>query len=96
MRITWLEFLVGCLTTFRLALMISKEEGPADAAKKTAGIRAAGLDQERFLLPMVPELLVGHGHGHIFCRHRPDHLGGFSNILARFLRRRDCDQPGVY
>jgi hypothetical protein len=33
-RITWLEFLVGCLATFRMALLISKEEGPAEAAKK--------------------------------------------------------------
>ena len=34
MRITWLEFLVGCLATYRVALLISKEDGPADAARK--------------------------------------------------------------
>ena len=27
---SWLEFVVGCLATFRLALLVSKEEGPAN------------------------------------------------------------------
>jgi hypothetical protein len=30
---SWLEFLVGCLATFRMALMVSKEEGPAELAR---------------------------------------------------------------
>lgn len=34
MKITWLEFVVGCLATFRLALLVSKEDGPADASRK--------------------------------------------------------------
>jgi hypothetical protein len=34
MKITWLEFVVGCLATFRMSLLISKEEGPAEAARK--------------------------------------------------------------
>ena len=34
MKITWLEFVVGCLATFRMSLMLAKEEGPAEAARK--------------------------------------------------------------
>lgn len=34
MNLTWLEFLVGCLATFRMALLVSKEDGPADAVQK--------------------------------------------------------------
>jgi hypothetical protein len=33
-RISWLEFVAGCLATFRLALLIAKEDGPADTTKK--------------------------------------------------------------
>jgi hypothetical protein len=42
MRITWLEFLVGCMATFRLALLIAKEDGPADVARKTREAAPAG------------------------------------------------------
>lgn len=33
-QLSWLEFIVGCLATFRIALLVSKEDGPADVAKK--------------------------------------------------------------
>ena len=42
MRITWLEFLVGCMATFRMALLISKEDGPADAARMMRHAAPAG------------------------------------------------------
>ena len=34
MKLSWLEFVVGCLATYRMALMVSKEEGPAEASRK--------------------------------------------------------------
>ena len=34
MKLSWLEFIVGCLATYRMALLVSKEEGPAEASKK--------------------------------------------------------------
>ena len=42
MSMTWMEFLAGCLATFRLALLISKEDGPADAARKLRDSVPAG------------------------------------------------------
>jgi hypothetical protein len=33
-HLSWLEFFVGCMATFRLALLISQEEGPGDVARK--------------------------------------------------------------
>jgi len=41
-KITWLEFLVGCLATFRMALLISKEDGPVDVARKARLAAPAG------------------------------------------------------
>ena len=41
-RISWLEFAVGCLATFRLALLVAKEDGPADVAKKMRLFAPAG------------------------------------------------------
>ena len=42
MKLTWLEFLVGCLATFRIALLISKEDGPADASRKMRSAAPSG------------------------------------------------------
>jgi hypothetical protein len=42
MNLTWLEFVVGCLATYRLALLFSKEEGPAKAASKVRAAAPAG------------------------------------------------------
>lgn len=34
MKINWIEFALSSLAVFRVSLLISKERGPADAAKK--------------------------------------------------------------
>lgn len=34
MKLSWLEFVIGCLATYRVALLIAKEEGPAEFARK--------------------------------------------------------------
>ena len=51
MKSIWLEFVVGCFGTFRMSLLISKEEGPAETARK-AGSNGV-------LLRVVPIVLVG-------------------------------------
>lgn len=39
---TWLEFVVGCLATYRLSLLGSKEEGPAELAKHVRELAPEG------------------------------------------------------
>jgi len=41
-HLSWLEFFVGCMATFRLALLISQEEGPGDVARKLRESTPAG------------------------------------------------------
>ena len=50
-KITWLEFLVGCLATFRMSLLISKEDGPANAARKARMAAPAGWIKQGFHCP---------------------------------------------
>lgn len=80
-RIPWLEFVAGCLATFRLALLIAKEDGPADAAKKLRLSAPAGWIRRGFSCEWWQSFWWGMA---VALREQPDRLLKLAEMEMRW------------
>ena len=70
-KLTWLEFLVGCLATFRMSLLVAKEEGPAELARKARHAAPAGWIKRGFYCAWCQSFWWGMASAFFFaCTHR--------------------------
>jgi len=67
MTMSWMEFLVGCLATYRMSLLVAKEEGPAELAKKARDSAPEGWIKRGFYCQWCQSFWWGMGTALFFA-----------------------------